>query len=149
VKEVARACHNSPNTVIKWRQRFCATGVCRVARCAATGRPAVYGEDFRKRVLALLETTSSSGPSLLDGPAVAATLQGFGARVWRVLVSRDPLAATTLLVASAPTKSLPQSGRHCGVVSSIPRRRRSLISVDEKPSIQALERKTGYGKRQR
>ena len=55
VKEVARACHTRPNTVIKWRQRFVQQGLAGLRDAPRPGAKRVYGEDFRKRVLALLE----------------------------------------------------------------------------------------------
>src|ERR1019366_5150876 len=83
VKEVARACPTRPNTVIKWRQRFLQKGLAGLRDAPRPGAKRVYGEDFRKRVLALLEQPPPPGQASWDGPAVAATLQGSVHAVWR------------------------------------------------------------------
>ena len=85
VKEVACVCYTRPNTVIKWRQRFVQHGLAGLWDPPRPGDQAVYGVDFRNRVLALLETPSSSGQACWDGPAVAAALKGSVYAVWRVL----------------------------------------------------------------
>ena len=85
VIEVARACHTRSNTVIKWRQRFVQQGLAGLRDAPRPGAQRVYGEDFRKRVLALLEQPPPTGQASWDGPAVAARLQGSVHAVWRVL----------------------------------------------------------------
>jgi transposase len=85
VEEVAGACQGRPNTVIKWRQRFAQQGLVGLRDAPRPGAKRVYGEDFRKRVLALLEQPPPPGQAFWDGPAVAATLQGSVQAVWRVL----------------------------------------------------------------
>src|SRR5260370_12125671 len=71
VKEVARTCRTRPNTVIKWRQRFAQLGLAGVRDALRPGPKPIYGEGFRKRVLALLEQAPPTGPGCLDCPAGA------------------------------------------------------------------------------
>ena len=85
VKEVARTCHTRPNTVIKWRQRFAQHGLPGLRDAPRPGAKPLYGEDFRNRVLALLETRPPPGQASWDGPAVATALKGSVHAVWRVL----------------------------------------------------------------
>src|SRR3954471_14405636 len=85
VQEVARACHTRPNTVIKWRPRFAQSGLAGLRDAPRPGAKPVYGEDFRNRVLALLEQPPPAGQATWDGPAVAAHLKGSVHAVWRVL----------------------------------------------------------------
>jgi hypothetical protein len=49
VKEVAKACHTRPNTVIKWRHRFSQQGVAGLLDIPRPGAKPVYGADFRNR----------------------------------------------------------------------------------------------------
>ena len=43
VKEVARACHTRPNTVIKWRQRFVQGGLAGLRDAKRPGARRIYG----------------------------------------------------------------------------------------------------------
>ena len=85
VKEVARTCRTRPNTVIKWRQRFAQRGLAGLCDAPRPGAKPVYGEDFRNRVLALLEQPPPVGQACWDGPAVASVLKSSVHAVWRVL----------------------------------------------------------------
>src|SRR3954464_14934934 len=75
VKEVARACRTRPNTVIKWRQRFAQQGLAGLRDAPRPGAKPIYGQEFRNRVLALLEKPPPTGQASWDGPAVAAALK--------------------------------------------------------------------------
>lgn len=144
VREIARRCQTRPNTVIKWRQRFVSQGLKGLRDALRPGAKRRYDEAFRKRVLAALEQPPPAGQAAWDGPAVARAVGGSVHAVWRVLrregvclqrqrswcVSTDPAFAAKAadlvgLYLDPPEKAL-------------------VICVDEKPSIQALERKTGY-----
>jgi len=144
VSEVARQCHTRPNTVIKWRQRFVGQGLKGLRDAMRPGARRRYDEAFRKRILAVLEEPPPVGQATWDGPAVARAVGGSVHAVWRVLrregiclqrqrswcVSTDPefvakAADIVGLYLNPPEKAL-------------------VVCVDEKPSIQALERKTGY-----
>jgi transposase len=144
VSEIARDLNTGVNTVIAWRERFEKGGVAWLRDRPRGGRPAVYGVEFRNQVLALLEEPPPAGQSCWDGPAVARQLGVSVDAVWRCLrkegiclmrqrswcVSTDPEFASKAadiigLYLNPPEKAL-------------------VISVDEKPSIQALERSRGY-----
>ncbi len=144
VKEVARACHTRPNTVIKWRQRFAQQGLAGLRDAPRPGAQRVYGEDFRKRVLALLEQPPPPGQASWDGPAVAATLQGSVHAVWRVLRQQGIcLQRQRSWCVSTDQEFAAKAADIVGLYLDPPEKA-MVISVDEKPSIQALERKTGY-----
>ena len=144
VSDIARSLRVRPNTVIDWRRRFDREGLTGLADRPRSGKPQRYGADFRKKVLAVLETPPPKGQAGWDGPAVARHLKTSVHAVWRVLrkegvclgrqrswcVSTDPEFSTKAadivgLYLNPPEKAL-------------------VISVDEKPSIHALERATGY-----
>ena len=144
VKEVARACHTRPNTVIKWRQRFAQQGLAGLRDAPRPGAKRVYGEDFRKRVLALLEQPPPPGQACWDGPAVAATLQGSVHAVWRVLRQQGICLQRQRSWCVSTDKEFAAKAADIVGLYLDPPEKAMVISVDEKPSIQALERKTGY-----
>ena len=144
VKEVARACHTRPNTVIKWRQRFAQQGLAGLRDAPRPGAKRVYGEDFRKRVLALLEQPPPPGQACWDGPAVAATLQGSVHAVWRVLRQQGICLQRQRSWCVSTDKEFAAKAADMVGLYLDPPEQAIVLSVDEKPSIQALERKTGY-----
>jgi len=144
VKEVARACHTRPNTVIKWRQRFAQRGLAGLRDAPRPGAQRVYGEDFRNRVLALLEQPPPSGQACWDGPAVAAELRGSVHAVWRVLRQQGICLQRQRSWCISTDKEFAAKAADIVGLYLNPPEKALVISVDEKPSIQALERKSGY-----
>jgi len=144
VKKIAQELDVRPNTVIDWRRRFEAKGIAGLKDLHRSGKPARYNAEFRNQVLRTLELAPPLGQSAWDGPAIGKHLGASVHAVWRVLrkegiclvrqrswcVSTDPEFAAKAadivgLYLNPPEKAL-------------------VISVDEKPSMQALERATGY-----
>lgn len=144
VNEVAHACHTRPNTVIKWRQRFVQAGLAGLRDAKRPGARRIYGEDFRKRVLALLEQPPPSGQANWDGPALAAALQGSVHAVWRVLRQQGICLQRQRSWCVSTDKEFPAQAADIVGLYLDPPEKALVICVDEKPSIQALERKTGY-----
>jgi len=144
VKEVARACHTRPNTIIKWRQRFVQNGLAGLRDAPRPGAKPIYGKDFRNRVLARLEQPPPAGQACWDGPAVAAALKGSVHAVWRVLRQEGIcLQRQRSWCVSTDKEFVAKAADIVGLYLDPPAKA-LVISVDEKPSIQALERKTGY-----
>jgi len=141
---IARELGVRPNTVIRWRGRFEANGLPGLQDRARSGKPRRYGAEFRQQVLKALEAPPPAGQASWDGPAVAARLKTSVHAVWRVLrregiclsrqrswcVSTDPEFAAKAADIVGPYLNPPEKAL--------------VLSVDEKPSIQALERATGY-----
>jgi transposase len=144
VSEVARRCHTRPNTVIKWRQRFAQQGLAGLRDAPRPGAKPVYGEDFRNRVLALLEPPPPAGQSSWDGPAVAAAFNGSVHAVWRVLRREGICLQRQRSWCVSTDKEFAAKAADIVGLYLNPPAKALVISVDEKPSIQALERKTGY-----
>jgi len=144
VSAVASACRTRPNTVIKWRQRFVQGGLSGLRDAARPGAKPVYGIAFRNRVLALLEQPPPEGQVCWDGPAVAAALNGSVHAVWRVLRNEGIcLQRQRSWCVSTDKEFAAKAADIVGLYLSPPEKA-LVISVDEKPGIQALERKTGY-----
>jgi transposase len=144
VKEVARTCHTRPNTVIKWRQRFAQGGLAGLLDAPRPGAKPIYGADFRNRVLALLEEPPPAGQACWDGPAVAEALDGSVHAVWRVLRQEGICLQRQRSWCVSTDKQFAAKAADIVGLYLNPPEKALVISVDEKPSIQALERKVGY-----
>lgn len=142
--EVAREIGVRPNTVGQWRRRFAERGLAGLRDAPRPGKPVKYGAELRNRILAQLELPPAAGMANWDGGSLALALGVSDHAVWRVLrkegiqlqrhrswcVSTDPEFAAK----AADVIGLYLNPPHNALV----------LSVDEKPSIQALERTRGY-----
>lgn len=144
VQDLARTCHTRPNTVIKWRQRFAQRGLAGLLDAPRPGAKPLYGTDFRNRVLALLEQPPPAGQACWDGPAVAAELKGSVYAVWRVLRHEGICLQRQRSWCVSTDKEFAVKAADIVGLYLNPPEKALVISVDEKPRIQALERKTGY-----
>jgi transposase len=144
VKEVARACRTRPNTVIKWRERFTRLGVKGLRDAPRPGATPIYGEEFRNRVLATLEGRPPPGQACWDGPAVAAVVKGSVHAVWRVMRQQGICLQRQRSWCVSTDKEFAAKATDLVGLYLNPPENALVISVDEKPSIQALERATGY-----
>ncbi|MFZ3082824.1 IS630 family transposase [Rhodoferax ferrireducens] len=133
------------NTVATWRKRFLHGGIKALGDRARSGKPPTYvARDLRERIRKKLELPPPDGLSSWDGGTLAQALGVSDDAIWRILrkegiqlrrmrswcVSTDPEFAA---------KAADVIGLYLG-----PPTNALVLSVDEKPSIQALERKTGY-----
>ena len=144
VSEVARQCHTRPNTIIKWRQRFVSQGLKGLRDAGRPGAQRRYDEAFRKRILAVLEEPPPAGQATWDGPAVARAVGGSVHAVWRVLRREGIcLQRQRSWWVSTDREFVAKAADIVGLYLNPPEKA-LVVCVDEKPSIQALERKTGY-----
>jgi transposase len=142
--EIAREMGIRPNTVGQWRRRFAASGIAGLHDRPRPGQPIKYGVQLRDRVLAQLEQEPPAGMASWEGGALARALGVPAHAIWGVLrkegiqlqrhrswcVSTDPEFATKAADVIGLYLNPPQNAL--------------VLSVDEKPSIQALERARGY-----
>ena len=131
-------------TVGTWRKRFAEAGLAGLSDRPRPGKPPTYPADLKQRILQQLEKPAPPGLASWDGGTLAQALSVSDDAVWRVLrkegiqlrrhrswcVSTDPQFAAKAADIIGLYLSPPQNAL--------------VICVDEKPSIQALERKTGY-----
>jgi transposase len=144
VQCIAQECRTRPNTVIKWRQRFVQSGLAGLNDAPRPGARRVYGADFRNRVLALLEQPPPAGQACWDGPTVAGKLNGSVPAVWRVLRKEGICLQRQRSWCVSTDKEFAAKAADIVGLYLNPPENALVISVDEKPSIQALERATGY-----
>ena len=144
IQEVARELKVSVPTVSKWRQRFSLWGLRGLRDQLRPGKPVRYDTAFRNRVLATLEETPPSGMSHWDGPAVAEKLNASVYAVWRVLRAQGIyLQRRRSWCVSTDKEFAPKAADVVGLYLNPPLNA-LVLSVDEKPSIQAIERTSGY-----
>lgn len=143
--EIARRLGVGKATVSKWRTRFEREGLAGLHDDHRSGRPPKMEEgDFRKRLLQQLDATPPAGHARWDGVLLSKSLGVSADRVWSVLrqlgislkrrrswcISTDPqftekAADVVGLYLAAPNNAV-------------------VLSFDEKPCIQALERAQGW-----
>src|SRR6195256_6788702 len=144
IQQMARELRISVPSVTKWRQRFSLWGLSGLRDQSRPGKPVRYDTAFRNRVLALLEETPPPGMSHWDGPAVAEKLEASVHAVWRVL-RREGIYLQRLRTwcVSTDPEFAPKAADVIGLYLNPPLNA-LVLSVDEKPSIQALQRPSGY-----
>jgi transposase len=130
--------------VIKWRDRFTKEGIGGLFDRPRAGKPRQYSDKFRNEVLATLELPPPPGQAQWDGPALAHELNASKDAVWRVLrKERICLSRQRSWCVSTDSEFAAKAADIVGLYLNPPLNA-LVISVDEKPSIQALERRTGY-----
>jgi transposase len=144
VKEIARRCQTRPNTVIKWRERFAQHGLKGLEDAPRPGAKRLYDDGFRDRVLTTLEAPPPTGQACWDGAAVAATVKGSVHAVWRVLRKEGICLQRQRSWCVSTDKQFAAKAADIIALYLNPPEKALVISVDEKPSIQALERASGY-----
>jgi transposase len=144
IQQVARELGVSIPTVTKWRRRFALWGLRGLGDQSRSGQPVRYDTAFRNQVLALLEQPPPPGMSHWDGPAVAEKLGASVHAVWRVLRREGIyLQRRRSWCVSTDKEFGPKAADVVGLYLNPPLNA-VVLSVDEKPSIQAIERASGY-----
>lgn len=144
VSKVARDNNTSQKTVIEWRNRFAQKGIKGLYDLPRSGKPPTYGRNFRNRILETLELPPPKGQATWDGPSLASELGMSDDAVWRILRKEGIcLARQRSWCVSTDPEFIPKAADIIGLYLSPPENA-LVVSVDEKPSIQALERATGY-----
>jgi len=144
-RSIANAVGVQPRIVSKWRHRFADHGLAGLNdRPRATKKP-IYGLATNKRILALLDKAAPPGYARWSGPLLAKALQDVDVQyVWRFLREHKiDLAARKSWCESNDPKFAAKAADVVGLYIEPPAKA-IVLCVDEKPSIQALERAQGY-----
>ena len=141
---VAREIGVRPNTVGLWRRRFAVEGIAGLRDHPRPGKPAKYGDELRDRVLRQLELAPPAGMASWDGGSLARALGVPADAVWRVLRKQGiQLQRHRSWCVSTDPEFAAKAADVIGLYLNPPQNA-LVLSVDEKPSIQALERARGY-----
>lgn len=143
-QEVAAEFEMSVPRVSKWRRRFAERGIAGLDDKQRPGKPETYGKEFRDKLLSKLDTDPPEGLARWDCPTLAGQLEASNHAVWRALKKEGIYLhrARSWCVSTDP-EFAEKSANIIGLYLNPPLNA-LVLSIDEKPSIQALERETGY-----
>jgi transposase len=133
-----------PVSVGVWRKRFAEHGLSGLSDLARPGKPPTYPADLKQRILKQLETPPPPGLVAWDGGTLASVLGVSDDAVWRVLRKEGiQLRRLRSWCVSTDPEFAVKAADIIGLYLDPPVNA-VVICVDEKPSIQALRRKSGY-----
>ena len=141
--EVASEMGLRPNTVGQWRRRFAESGIAGLRDAPRSGKPRKYGTELRDRLLAHLELPPA-GMASWDGGTLAVALNVSADAVWRILSKEGiQLQRHRSWCVSTDPEFAAKAADVIGLYLNPPQNA-LVLSVDEMPSIQALESARGY-----
>ena len=143
--EIAAHLKTRPARVSKWRQRFGQRRLDGLRDADRNGRPAHYDQAAEKRVLTMLDEPPPEGYGKWSGALLAEALGDISDdQVWRVMRKHDIcLQRRRSWCISADPEFGPKAADIVGLYLNPPENA-LVLCVDEKPSIQALERAQGW-----
>ena len=144
-EQIAEELDTRTARVSKWRQRFGAERLAGLNDAARSGKPARYNQSTEKQVLARLDEPPPKGYSQGNGKRLAEALPGVSSHpVWRILRRHDIcLERRRSWCISTDPEFGPKAADVVGLYLHPPQNA-LVLSVEETPSIQALERAQGY-----
>lgn len=142
---IAREVVCTMGTASKWRVRYGADRLAGLSETGNRGAAPKYTEEAARRILGVLDLAPPPGHGRWTGPLIAAALEDVDVQyVWRVLrAQKIDLAARKSWCESNDPDFAAKAAEIVGLYMAPPENA-LVICVDEKPSIQALERKQGY-----
>ena len=135
----------TPATVSKWRTRFATDRLAGLRDAPRSGQPVRYGAAAEKRILALLDQAPPSGYANWNGRLIAQALSDVPEhQVYTVLRKHGiQLQRRRSWCISTDPEFAAKAADVVGLYLDPPENA-LVLSVDEKPHIQALERSQGY-----
>ncbi len=144
-REIGRRVGCTTGTASKWRVRYGEHRLAGLDETGNRGNAPKYGTDATRRILRVLDLAPPDGYGRWTGRLIADALGDVDVQhVWRVLrAQKIDLAARKSWCESNDPEFAAKAADVVGLYMSPPENA-VVISVDEKPSIQALERRQGY-----
>jgi len=144
-RAIGRAVGCTTGTASKWRVRYAEKRLAGLDETGERGAEPKYTTATNKRILALLDQTPPEGYGRWTGPLLAAALDDVDVQyVWRFLrAQKIDLAGRKSWCESNDPAFVAKAADVVGLYMAPPENA-IVICVDEKPSIQALERAQGY-----
>ena len=135
---VAERLETRPATVSKWRGRFARDRLAGLADAPRSGKPRYYQSADEKRLLAALDEPPPEGYGRWDGNLLAQHLSGISKhQVWRVLRRHEIALARRRSWCISTDPSFAQKAADVVGLYLQPPENAVVLSVDEKPHIQA------------
>jgi transposase len=144
-RSIAGEVGTMPRTASLWRGRYAREGLAGLSDKPRPGPPPKYSGETAKRILAVLDRPPPAGFARWTGGLIAAELGDVHEQqVWRVLrEQRVDLGGRKSWCESDDPEFAAKAADVVGLYMAPPDKA-IVLCVDEKPSIQALERAQGY-----
>ena len=144
-RAIGRKVGCTTGTASKWRVRYAERRLAGLDETGNRGNKSKYMTDTARRILRVLDLRSPDGNGRWTGALIAKALGDVDVQqVWRVLgAQKIDLAARKSWCQSNDPEFAANAADVVGLYMAPPENA-IVISVDEKPSVQALERKQGY-----
>jgi transposase len=144
-RAIAREVGCTPGTASKWRVRYANDRLAGLNEAGDRGAEPKYGPEHCQRILAMLDQPPPAGYSNWAAPLLARELGDIHEQyIWRFLrAQKIDLSGRKSWCQSTDPEFVPKAADIVGLYMSPPDNA-VVLSVDEKPSIQALERAQGY-----
>jgi transposase len=144
-KEIAEALHMRQAKVSKWRIRFAHDRIAGLEDAPRPGKTAIYDQETEKRILAQLDVAPPDGYATWTGKLVSKALDDVSQhQVWRVLRKHGIHLQRRHSWCISTDPEFTQKAADIVGLYLDPPENAVVISVDEKPAIQALERAQGW-----
>jgi transposase len=144
-REIGRLVGRTTGTVSKWRVRYARERLAGLDETGHRGAAPRYGLAEQKRILALLDQPPPAGYSNWTAPLLARALCDVHEQyIWRFLrAQKIDLSGRKSWCESTDPAFVAKAAEIVGLYMAPPENA-VVLSIDEKPSIQALERAQGY-----
>jgi transposase-like protein len=144
-RAIGRALGCTTGTASKWRVRYAKDRLPGFSEVGDRGAEARYDKETDRRILALLDTAPPEGYANWTGPLIAKMLGDVHVQyVWRFLrAQKIDLSGRKSWCQSNDPEFAAKAAEIVGLYMAPPDNA-IVLAVDEKPSIQALERAQGY-----
>jgi transposase len=144
-RSIAKEVGIQPRIVSRWRHRFADQGLEGLADKPRPGKAPIYTKATGKRILVLLDKPPPEGFARWSGPLLAEALDDVDVQyVWRFLRDHKiDLQARKSWCESDDPEFAAKAADVVGLYVAPPAKA-IVLCIDEKPSIQALERAQGY-----
>ncbi len=144
-RAIGREVGCTTGTASKWRVRYARDRIAGLSEKGALGGRAKYVAATDRRILAELDQPVPAGHARWTGPLLASALGDVGVQyIWRFLrAHKIDLAARKSWCESRDPYFAAKAAEIVGLYMAPPENA-LVLAVDEKPSIQALERRQGY-----
>lgn len=144
-REIARMLDTTPGTVSVWRGRFARERIAGLEDLPRSGAPAIYSEATDTRIRRVLDKPPPAGFARWNGPLIAEALGDVDVQyIWRSLRKQKiDLGGRKSWCESNDPEFAAKAADVVGLYINPPDNA-IVLCIDEKPSIQALERAQGY-----